>query len=198
MQSQGDAGPRGAVRVRPVIPAWPERLPSATDRQQQCGVMAVWCHGGCIMRNGRRIGLLVTSGTLAVLALVAFAWTDGGGPSRAEENDLQNCPQPDKWAIAVWGGGDGVDPGEALGSCSEPSVAAAYWIDPQLQAWRRWFAGRPELSDLAPLQHGQGLLVVGSVPDTPTPTPALTSTPLPSQTPTATPTPAGRPSLATA
>ena len=129
-----------------------------------------------------------------MLVLVAFAWTDGGGPSRAQENVLQGCPQPGKWAIAVWGGADGVDPGEALASCNEPSVAAAYWIDPQSQVWTRWFAGRPEISDLAPLQHGQGLLAVGSVPlATPTPTPALTSTPLPSQTPTATPTPGGTP-----
>ncbi len=128
-----------------------------------------------------------------------FVWTDGGGSSQAQQDAVQNCPQAGKWAISVWGGVDGTDAGQALASCSAPSVAAAYWIDPETQAWLRWFAGRPEISDLAPLQRGQGRLVLGDSNAPPTPTPTLTQettatseaspTPEATATPEATPTP---------
>jgi hypothetical protein len=92
----------------------------------------------------------------------------------------------------VWTGPDGTDTALALMSCTEPPVVAAYWLDPQLQRWSRWFAGYPEISDLAVLQNGQGVLALGGAEDAPTPAPSLTATVTPTQTPagSATPTPA--------
>jgi len=142
------------------------------------------------MRNKRRIGLLVASGAILALVLVAFAWTHGGGSSQAQESAVRDCPPAGMWTIAVWTGADGTDPALALANCSESPVVAAYWLDPQTQRWSRWFAAHPELSDLAPLRNGQGVLALGSAAPTPTPAPPLSPTGTATQTPTGTPTPA--------
>jgi Tol biopolymer transport system component len=81
---------------------------------------------------------------------------------------VRGCPQAGKWAIASWdfpGGvnGDGVDTGEALATCGEGAVDAAYALDPDSQQWRRWFAGLPEMSNFETLKHKQGFLAFGSL-----------------------------------
>ena len=91
------------------------------------------------MRNRRHVGLLVASGAVLALAL-AFVWTQGEGSSQAQEAAVRDCPSAGMWTIAVWTGADGTDPALALASCSDPPVAAAYWLDPQAQRWSRWFA----------------------------------------------------------
>jgi hypothetical protein len=105
----------------------------------------------------------------------------------ANANGMVGCPLQGRWAIAVWDGDDGTEVEEALATCGEDAVAVAYSIDPQTQAWSRWFDGRPEISNLAPLGHMQGVLALGGTgaPATPTPSPTLT----PTATPTLTPTP---------
>jgi hypothetical protein len=75
---------------------------------------------------------------------------------------LRNCPQPGKWAISVWDGADGTDTGRAVASCTGATVAAAYWIDPQTQAWKRYFSGRPEISNLTTLDRMQGIIALGA------------------------------------
>ncbi len=77
------------------------------------------------------------------------------------QGTVHNCPQSGKWAIAVWEGADGADVGQALASCGEGSVAAAYRIDPDSQAWNRYFRERPEISNLVTLDGGQGVLALG-------------------------------------
>jgi Tol biopolymer transport system component len=81
-----------------------------------------------------------------------------------------NCPQAGKWSIAVWDAGadgadtdgDGTDTGEALGTCGEGVVDAAYFLDPDSQMWRRWFPGHPEISNFESVRHDQGFIAHGS------------------------------------
>ncbi|MGQ9571885.1 MAG: CAP domain-containing protein [Dehalococcoidia bacterium] len=74
---------------------------------------------------------------------------------------MLGCPQPGKWAISVWDGGDETDVNDALATCGEGWIAAAYHIDPHIQDWSRWLAGRPELSDLQVLNHMQAVITLG-------------------------------------
>ena len=74
---------------------------------------------------------------------------------------MEGCPEPGKWAISVWNGATGTSPADALATCSAVSVAAAYWIDPQSQVWKRYFDGRADISNLADLRELQGLLTLG-------------------------------------
>jgi hypothetical protein len=76
---------------------------------------------------------------------------------------MHSCPQPGKWAIAVWGGSDGTDADEAFATCGEGAVAAAYYVDAQTGAWLRWFAGRPEVSSLSMLNNMQGVIALGTI-----------------------------------
>jgi len=98
---------------------------------------------------------------------------------------MHNCPPASKWSIAVWQGASGTAAGDALAACGAGSVAAAYSLDSQTGAWSRWFAGKPDVSNLPPLNDIQGVLALGSA-TTPQPTATLT----PTATPTRTPTPA--------
>lgn len=79
-----------------------------------------------------------------------------------EGGQIQGCPQPGKWAISVWDGPIGTDIDDALDTCAGVSIRAAYAIDPQSQAWQRYFSDRPDLSNLSTLGFMQGLLTLGS------------------------------------
>ncbi len=139
-------------------------------------------------RYGGRAVLLLLGGVL-VLGLVALAWAIGAGSSEAQQDSMQNCPQPGKWAISVWDGDDNTDTAEALATCGD-GVAYAYYIDPDTQDWQRWFAARPDpdVSNLRTLDSMQAVLAYGAV-GTPQPTPTPTLTPTPTATPTVTPSP---------
>jgi hypothetical protein len=100
---------------------------------------------------------------------------------------LTNCPQPNKWAISVWSGPNDVDTQTALATCSDTTVAAAYWLDPSSQGWLRYFRDRPEISNLPTVDNLQGFIVLGGAA-APTPTPTPSPTPTPTPTPTLTPT----------
>jgi uncharacterized protein YkwD len=124
--------------------------------------------------------LLATLLTLGVtITLLTVASVSHGNPS----GQMYGCPLPGKWAIAVWGGDGDAATGDALATCGEGAVAAAYWIDPETQAWLRYFDGLPEISTLSTLSPMQGVLALGAAP---APSPRPTETP----TETATPTPA--------
>lgn len=81
---------------------------------------------------------------------------------------MVGCPKAGKWSVAVWSGGDDTPTAEALATCTEVPVEAAYWLDPEWQAWLRYFAGHPELSSLPTLDNLQGILALGAQPG-PTP-----------------------------
>jgi hypothetical protein len=75
---------------------------------------------------------------------------------------IWNCPQAGKWSIAMWAGDYDTDIDEALATCGEGAVAAAYHLDRGSQGWSRWFPGRPEISNLVALNTWQGLVLLGS------------------------------------
>jgi len=89
-------------------------------------------------------------------------------PTPTPVAQVLGCPQGGKWSIAVWDAGadgaetDGADMGEALGTCGEGVVDAAYFLDPDSQMWRRWFPGHPEISNFESLKHNQGFIAHGS------------------------------------
>jgi hypothetical protein len=74
---------------------------------------------------------------------------------------LHNCPQPGKWAISAWDGPNDTAIDEAVATCPDTSVAAAYWLDPQTQGWLRYFYGRPDISNLATINDVQGVITLG-------------------------------------
>lgn len=129
---------------------------------------------------------LVPSGAVCVLLIAVglVAWGLAARPSGAQPGSMHNCPLAGKWSIAVWEGESGTAAGDALATCGAGAVDAAYSLDPQTQVWSRWFAGRPDVSNLPPLGDMQGVLALGSVVG-----------PLVTPTPTATPTPVGQYSL---
>jgi len=77
-------------------------------------------------------------------------------------NQMYNCPQAGKWAIAVWEGEDDMDTGEALATCGEGAVDAAYALDASSGEWLRWFPGLPDLISLPTVENMRGLFVFGS------------------------------------
>jgi len=134
------------------------------------------------MRQHTAVIALFLFGGVFVLGLLALASVLGPGVSEADDATMHNCPQAGKWAISVWDGPDGTDADQALDTCAQATVVAAYYIDPATQAWSRWFLGRPEVNTLPPLNDKQGLLVLGAggtAPPSPTPSPTPVATPTP-------------------
>jgi hypothetical protein len=74
---------------------------------------------------------------------------------------MHNCPEAGNWSIATWGGQNAIPIGEALAFCSQ-QVDVAYHINPETQAWARYFRGRPEISNLTALDDCQGVITLGS------------------------------------
>ena len=132
------------------------------------------------MRNSRLIVVLVSAGAMLAFNLLALAWTLGAGPSEAQSGAIHNCPAAGKWSIAVWDGQSGTAAGDALASCGTGAVDAAYSLDTQTQVWSRWFAAKPDVSNLPPLNSMQGVLALGSAGGPAlTPTPVATPSPMP-------------------
>jgi len=74
---------------------------------------------------------------------------------------MEGCPEPGKWAISVWNGEAGTPTGQALATCPAVTVATAYGIDAQTQKWKRYFDGKPDLTNLLELGEMQGLITLG-------------------------------------
>ena len=143
-----------------------------------------------MLRFPRRFVLSSVACALLV-GLGLAAWALAAGSSGAQAGTMHNCPSAGKWSIAVWEGASGTAPAEALATCGTDAVAAAYSLDPQTSAWSRWFAGKPDVSNMAALSDMQGVLALGGTAGpvtTPTPaaTPIVTATATPTATPTAT------------
>jgi len=112
---------------------------------------------------------------MLVLGVLAFGWMLAAGSSEAQSGQMQNCPPTGRWSIAVWEGESGVAAADALATCDASTVAAAYSLDPQTGGWSRWFAGKPDVSNLPPLSDLQGVLALGAG-GTPSATPSPTAT----------------------
>jgi ABC-type branched-subunit amino acid transport system substrate-binding protein len=102
----------------------------------------------------------------------------------AGPGQMHNCPQAGGWAISVWDGPDDTEADQALATCGAVPVAAAYYLDPQTQAWSHWFAGQPGMTTLSKVNNKQGVIALGG---------AAVATPTPTAMPTATATPAATP-----
>lgn len=121
--------------------------------------------------------LLALVAAMLAIGLLAYGWTFAAGPSEAQSGQMQNCPPAGKWSIAVWEGDSGASADAALATCGGGTVAAAYSLDPQTGGWSRWFAGKPDVSNLPPLTDLQGVLALGvAAGPTVTPSPTVTST----------------------
>ena len=115
---------------------------------------------------------------MLVLGVLVTGWTLAAGPSEALSGTMHNCPPAGKWSIAVWEGDSGASADSALATCGADTVAAAYSLDPQTGVWSRWFAGKPDVSNLPPLNDLQGVLALGvAAGPVGTPTPLATATP---------------------
>ena len=98
----------------------------------------------------------------AIIALGSGSAVGPAGPAPPAGGafQLQNCPQPGKWAISAWDGPHSTATGQALATCPT-SVAAAYALDPLTQGWLRYFDGRPDVSNLAMIDGMQAMLTLG-------------------------------------
>jgi hypothetical protein len=130
--------------------------------------------------RSREGGLFLLPGLVA-LGIVALASVLGAASSGAQQGAMDNCPQAGRWAVAVWNGDDGTAINDALATCGENAVSAAYYLDPQTGGWLRWFPGRPDISSLTTLNNLQGVIALGGFGSamTPTPSPRITHCPLP-------------------
>jgi hypothetical protein len=118
------------------------------------------------------------------LAVVGFAvWTLAPRSSDAQTGSVHNCPSHGRWSIAVWDGAGGTSTADALATCGEAAVAAAYSLESDTGAWLRWFAGKPNVSNLVALDNLQGVLTLGVATGPPPPTLAPTSTAAPTTSP---------------
>jgi len=114
----------------------------------------------------------VVAATFAV-GLVAFVAALRASPSEAQQGALNDCPLPGRWSVAVWDGDNGTEIGQALSSCGEGAVVAAYSLDPDAQVWSRWFLGLPEVSNLSTVNAMQGVLALAGTQAPLTPGPGL-------------------------
>ena len=130
--------------------------------------------------RSKKVGFFLLPGLVA-LGIVALASVLGAASLGAQQGAMHNCPQAGRWAVAVWSGDDGTAINDALATCGENAVSAAFYLDPQTGGWLRWFPGRPEVSSLTTLNSLQGFIALGgSGPAiTPTPSPEITHCPLP-------------------
>jgi Tol biopolymer transport system component len=87
-----------------------------------------------------------------------FVHDRGAAPTTAR---LTVCPSAGKWAISVWDGPGGTATGDALATCADPSIDAAYWLDPTSQLWWRYFPGLLDISNLLTLGALQPIIVRG-------------------------------------
>jgi hypothetical protein len=121
-------------------------------------------------------------------------------PSQAQSGSMHNCPPAGEWSIAVWEGSNNTAATDALATCGADAVDAAYSLDSQTGSWSRWFAGKPDVSNLTKVDDMMGVLALAAptppeaetptaVPPTPTPTATVHPTQNPTATPTATSTP---------
>jgi hypothetical protein len=109
------------------------------------------------------VSAMVLTAAAVALAIASLAWPSGTASQNNEQ--MVNCPHAGGWSIAVWDGPSGTDSETALATCAD-AVAAAYYVDPDTQGWLRWFAGRPEISNLSTLDELQGVLALGGAATT--------------------------------
>jgi hypothetical protein len=136
-----------------------DAVAAAYSLDPQTGAWSRWFAGKPDVSNLAPLGEM--QGVLALGGTAAAATGEGLAADQAE-GEMHNCPPAGKWSIAVWNGGTGTAASDALATCGAGAVAAAYSLDSATGAWSRWFAGKPDVSNLAPLNDMQGVLALGA------------------------------------
>jgi len=138
------------------------------------------------------VSVVLILGTLASLALARPTPlatptplpTASPEPTPVPRGQLYNCPPANRWSIAVWDGLEDTPTGEALATCGQDAVSAAYSLDSDTQGWWRYFPDHLDISNIGALDDMQGILLLGGTGiTTPTATPAPSAIPSPSPKP---------------
>jgi hypothetical protein len=152
------AGDSGTAATDALAACGDGAVAAAYSLDAQTGAWSRWFAGKPDVSN-----LAPLSEMQGVLALGGAAAAAGNVLNVAQaEGEMHNCPPAGKWSIAVWGGASGTAAADALAACGDGAVEAAYSLDSATGAWSRWFAGKPDVSNLAPLTDMQGLLALGA------------------------------------
>jgi len=147
-----------------------DAVAAAYSLNPQTGAWLRWFAGKPDVSN--LVALAHMEGVLALGGTAAAAGAEDLAAAQAE-GDMHNCPPAGKWSIAVWEGDTSTAAADALAACGADAVAAAYSLDSATGGWSRWFAGKPDVSNLAPLNDMQGVLALGAAASpAPTPTPS--------------------------
>ena len=103
--------------------------------------------------------------------------TDAGGATEADNYDctshtltavtptptpgeLLNCPFSGKWAISVWDG-PSTATADALATCTNVTIDAAYSLDRTTNQWSHYFPGRSDINNLLTLNDMQAIIALG-------------------------------------
>lgn len=93
----------------------------------------------------------------------------------ATTDRIIGCPGANRWSIAAWWGSpvtaNGVPIEQALATCGQGSIAAAYSLDAETGTFLRYFSGRPDITTLEDIDLYEGIIVLGSPSAAPPPLP---------------------------
>jgi hypothetical protein len=152
------SGGNGAAVDEALVTCGNDAVSAAYDLDPETGNWLRWFSGRPEISN-----LATLNDLQGVIALGSPSASPPPGPALpAGQGSVQNCPQPGKWAISVWSGQDGAGVDQALATCGEGAVGAAYYLDPFTGNWLRWFSERPEISNLTTLDNLDGVIALGS------------------------------------
>ena len=93
----------------------------------------------------------------------------------ATTDRIIGCPSANTWAIAVWWGSPvtagGAPIEEALATCGQGSIAAAYSLDAETGTFLRYLSGHPDITTLEDIDLYEGIIALGSPSAAPPPLP---------------------------
>jgi len=73
---------------------------------------------------------------------------------------LLNCPLSGKWAISVWDGSSGTAIADALATCTNVVIDAAYSLDRTTNQWSHYFPGRTDINNLLTVNDMQAFFTL--------------------------------------
>lgn len=148
---------------------------SEDDKYRHLAVLPATARAGC-GTAGAEVRFMIGNSA----AYQAASWTPGFHALDlwAMTDRIFGCPSANQWTIASWWGSpitaDHTPIEEALATCGDGSIAAAYALDPETGTFLRHVAGRPDVSTLEHIGLYDGIIVLGSASAVP---PALQGVP---------------------
>jgi len=110
----------------------------------------------------RKVTMKKLLAALLIALLLGLAFCGGRRGDADVTGALHNCPQQGHWSIATWSGPDNTPATKVLATCGRHTVTTAYYLDPVTGFWSRWFADKPDVSNIQPLDDMQGILTLGA------------------------------------